>query len=319
MVGGKVMRRSRLSVNKTQIKPAPVLLVTALGDLEDPALAEQLARIGATKLPRESGERDYRLERWSLPMRGGDRIDVLTKCLQVSGNGLAGLEVARVLRVIRPQFIISCGIGGSLSPKDAWYGSVVYSTAIHWNGFDKVETKHDGSLDFREKNIHTHNLQRKIVERLDDFRDELFSARSGIHRVQLKLASKAKADILKWLDEENIDPTRHVDLMDGLFLLHKGHIYSWDLVINSEPKRDEIYKRNSGFRCVDMESGAITYAVDNILNDTQVHATRFIAFRGISDLAASKVESPWRTYAASAAGLAAVEFIRGLTPADFVE
>jgi nucleoside phosphorylase len=220
------------------------------------------------------------------------------------------------LPIMRPRFVLVCGIGGSLDPKSVGYGNVVFGTSIDWKGFDKIETTKDGHLEFRRKDIHPYVLPPEFKNVFNQFKNRMVS--KGVCKDQLRFdISPEMMDAFHTWAAAQAEPKKPKKTPDGSYNIIPGKIVSWDYVLNSQEERDRLYREDTSQICIEMESGAISYATDIFNTDHSIHPCTLFVFRGISDLAAQKVDTPWRDFAAHAAAKFTFEFYRSLDPIHF--
>ncbi|MFW2544644.1 hypothetical protein ACN2XU_18565 [Primorskyibacter sp. 2E107] len=306
-------RRKR--VNDLPAFDIRVVIFTALHDPEHESLERHLVNIGAQKLKTDTFLRgDY----WCFKNATGELIGVFIKCLHGAGNGLAGIEAMRVFPVFPADLVAFCGIGGSLDPQTSPLGSVVVSKKVIWQGFDKIYIDPNQPLHekMREKDHFIYVLNGPLSDALDDFIHSKKHGRpnytpldsnpdlrvrwaEGVTNWKKTERSKVKEDV-EFFDPDRI--TRDWDVP-----VKRGDVLSWEYVLNSRARRVRILAATKTFAAVEMESGAITRALDYTLNVGG--ASKYLSVRGISDLCSQKTDDIFREIGSDAAAGFLVSFL----------
>lgn len=315
--------KKKVRLSDAVISPAHLVVFTAIKGIENKSVIDAIIGAGGEKIELD-GDKDFRVDRFTLPI-SDDTIQIVVKCLDVQGNGLAGLEATNLLIHCSTRLVTFCGIAGSLNPGDYWLGHVIVGTEVSWHGYTKYSANPGDEPQLRRRTHHDSALRAGVLlDKLEDFLDECDG------EIKVPMNPELARQLLNWKDIQNKaqDYTLNAKeeglvsrAVSGLAPISAGKVFSWDLVLNSADFREQLYNEDASRMCVEMESGAISYAIDKMINkyiqmSNRNDACSYLPFRAVSDLSAKKSDSAWFPFAGLAAAEALVQYIRSLSIQD---
>jgi len=180
-----------------------------------------------------------------------------------------------------PTYIIFIGIAGGIKKNGVKIGDVIIPKEIVYYTISKEENK---SIEIRPSNHQTDAIL------YDHMRNLPSSDEDKLWSQPLSLLEDI-SEILSYLDLESVN-----DLSPNV---HCGTIFSGDVVIKNPDKVDELLKLSPKGLGIEMESwGSI------ITSFRDINRPRFIAIRGVSDLADKPNKKKWNKFHRYAADVA---------------
>lgn len=291
-----------------------IVIFTAIQDLEQRVLHEELSRAGVRKIEPSFLDRKFDTHQWrfvgGFPNQG---MLVATKCLNTAGNAMAGIELMSLLRVYKPSLVCFCGIGGSLSPKITPLGSVIIGQRVFWKGFDKISGENI-AWEMRSKLIESFHLDDDIVNTYRRRLAELSERGINLNNnsSSREIISAAEGWYNSALSDENAaEDLRDFDYRAAFEMAPKvqiGNILSWDYVLNRRDIRDAVASEDQNVSCVEMESGGLFMAARR--SGGNELDRRILTVRGISDLCFRKSDNFWRETSCRNAASSLVDYLK---------